>query len=260
MSLPTPALTRLDDYLRAIDVALPGFVQGVYVVGSAALDDWSPRSDVDAVVISERRAGPEELAVLTDLHTDRDRPFLDLVYLHPDDLSSPPADVPPGPFALGGRFFAAGHGPRVPVVWHTLAEHGITVRGPEPRELDIHLDPETLATWAAENLRRYWRDRLARAARLPSQFGLHALSGWEVEWTVLGVARAHYTSRQRAVISKSGAGRYAAESFDSGSRIVAEALRVRSGRGRRRYLEPFTRRRDLLAFGRLLVEDAAPTG
>lgn len=256
MSLPTPVSNRLDDYLRAIDLVLPGFVQGLYVVGSAALDDWSRRSDVDALVISEQRPGPEQLAVLAELHTDRTRPFLDLTYLHPDDLATRPADVPPGPFALGGRFFAAGHGPRVAVTWHTLAEHGVTVRGPDVDRLEIHLDRDELAAWATRNLRHYWAARLARSARLPSQFGLHALSGWEVEWTVLGVARSYYTQRERAVISKSAAGRYAAEADGSGGRIVEEALRIRSGTGRRRYLEPFGRRRDLLSFANHLVQDA----
>jgi hypothetical protein len=40
--LPAEAATALDEYLTALDRALPGNVTGVYVTGSAVLGDWQP--------------------------------------------------------------------------------------------------------------------------------------------------------------------------------------------------------------------------
>ncbi|MFG3705972.1 nucleotidyltransferase domain-containing protein [Micromonospora sp. NPDC047670] len=56
-------------YLRAVDEALPGFVEKLYVVGSAALGAWVPHaSDVDTVIVTLRVASPSDLAVLARVH------------------------------------------------------------------------------------------------------------------------------------------------------------------------------------------------
>jgi len=51
------------------------------------------------------------------------------------------------------------------VTWHTLARHGIAVRGPEPSRLEIHVDPGALRTWTRGNLDSYWRAWVRGASR-----------------------------------------------------------------------------------------------
>ncbi|HEY0636087.1 MAG TPA: nucleotidyltransferase domain-containing protein, partial [Pseudonocardiaceae bacterium] len=41
---------RAEKYLVGLDAAAPGLVAGLHVVGSAALDDYRPGSDLDLVV------------------------------------------------------------------------------------------------------------------------------------------------------------------------------------------------------------------
>lgn len=59
-----------------------------------------------------------------------------------------------------------------------------------------------------------------------------------------------------AASSKSGAAHYAARTFpERWHRVIEEALRLRSG-ARSHYRNPLTRRRDVLAFGRMAIDDA----
>jgi hypothetical protein len=50
-------------YLESVDHALPGFVDKLYIVGSAALDAWQPGvSDVDTVIFTSRVPTDADLA------------------------------------------------------------------------------------------------------------------------------------------------------------------------------------------------------
>jgi hypothetical protein len=52
-------------YLRAVDEALPGLVETLYVVGSAALGARTPdASDVDTVIVTPRTPDDRDLAAL----------------------------------------------------------------------------------------------------------------------------------------------------------------------------------------------------
>ena len=65
-----------DAYLRAVDEALPGFVEKLYVVGSAALGAWVPNaSDVDTVIVTSRVASPSDLAALRRYNLENLRDF-----------------------------------------------------------------------------------------------------------------------------------------------------------------------------------------
>jgi len=52
-----------------------------------------------------------------------------------------------------------------PVTWHTLARHGIAVRGQEPEHLRIHIDDAELRSWTLGNLNGYWRRWALRIER-----------------------------------------------------------------------------------------------
>jgi hypothetical protein len=54
------------------------------------------------------------------------------------------------------------------------------------------------------------------------------LTDWGIAWSVLGIARLHYTLTTGQITSKSGGGRHALEAFDARWRpIITEAIRCR---------------------------------
>ena len=61
--------TALGTYLTAVDSAAPGMIEGLYVVGSFALDDWHPgRSDIDIVAMMAEPATDDDFAALRTAH------------------------------------------------------------------------------------------------------------------------------------------------------------------------------------------------
>ncbi len=230
--LPASVARRVDDLLTRLDRALPGRVEGFYVVGSVGLAAFREgRSDIDFVAILEGGLDADEVRRLRAIHLGRwARAVLGdgalrrrwpLVcngsYLERGDLARSPLEVTPLAGHVAGRFAAgeAHSGRRFdvnPVTWHTLARHAITVRGPEPALLEIRTDPRELLAWTRENLDSYWRAWVTRARRVGS-LGARALPRRHAAWGVLGVSRLHYTLATGEIVSKEGAGKYALETF-----------------------------------------------
>src|SRR5947209_11952097 len=68
---PVPSEVRavVERYLQQVDQVLPGRIEGLYLVGSVALDDYQPpHSDIDFVALVAEPLGDTELAVLETLH------------------------------------------------------------------------------------------------------------------------------------------------------------------------------------------------
>src|ERR1022692_4249459 len=139
-SLPREARAALDDYLTALDAALPGIACGIYVTGSAVLGDWRPgRSDLDILTVTERGLDDAGLTALEALHAGiPGRPYRDAIYIPAEAIGAPPVPTagdgtdpaPAGryPSAVDGVFHRARYCPD-PVLWATLDRHGLTVRG-----------------------------------------------------------------------------------------------------------------------------------
>lgn len=260
MTLAPPVQAIVDDFLAAADAAAPGLIEGFYLVGSVALDDFRPyRSDIDFVAVSTAGPDPASFAALKEVHVRLQqrwpRPFFDGIYVTWNDLALDPAGISPCPSAHEGRLDLDGRAD--PIAWHTLAQQGVRVRGPAVADLTIWRDPAALAAWANNNLDTYWRRVLDRGARRPLPYGF-ILTAWGCEWCVLGVSRIHYTLATAAITSKEGAGIHALAAFpDRWRRVIEEALRIRRGaRGRSSYPSALSRRRDVLAFSNMVIADA----
>lgn len=119
-----------------------------------------------------------------------------------------------------------GDGPPSPAVWHTLARHGPSLRGPDPAPLDIRADPEALAAWTADNMDRYWR----RLYVLPTR--------WQRILTES--LRIRHTDRARPTLASAAVGW---TEFAVG------------GEQRTLYRAPLARRRDVLAFADMMITD-----
>lgn len=235
--LPAPASEVVGDLLRRLDRALPGRVEGLYVVGSAATGAFRPgRSDIDFVALLDRDLSRVELARLCAVHMGRWISALvrdtalrwrwplvcNGIYLTAADLSKSPLMVIPLAGHVSGRIrIAEREGFDVnPVTWHTLASHGIAVRGPARERLAIHLDRAELRAWTRENLNSFWR-RWVERARHPGvrerMLGRRFASAG-----ALGVTRLHYTLATGEIASKEAAAAHALHVFDPRWRPLLE--------------------------------------
>ncbi|QUW85496.1 hypothetical protein SMIR_41215 (plasmid) [Streptomyces mirabilis] len=261
MTVPVLVRTVADAYLAAVDGEVPGLVEGFYLLGSVALDDFHPgSSDIDFVAVTSGEPDAGQVAALARVHGQPRRPVLDGIYATWSDLMNAPDLAAPGPHIHGTTLHRFCTHQRHPVTWHTLAQHGVAIRGPHPSELTVATDRQALAEWCLGNLDGYWRSWWQRSSRLFSKPGLVCLGSWGAAWGVLGVSRDTVVAGQ--ITSKRGAGEYARTAFDTRwRRIIDECLRIRLGtQSPSLYRGPIARRTDVLAFMNMVITDAHHVG
>ena len=238
--LPAAVDELVGRYLRQVDIAVPGAIEGFYVVGSTALGAFRRgRSDVDFVAVVR---GPLAAAELNRLRRAQRRLYAadvartvvrppwrwpltcNGVFVTWADLGRSPLTVAPIASHTSWRF-ETGRGFDVnPVTWRILAQHGIAVRGPAPSRLDIHHAEAELRRWCLGNLDGYWR-RWALSVLRPGYDAVRASFLHGVAWGVLGAPRLHRTVLFGGVISKEMAGEYALTQFgDRWRPLIEEAL------------------------------------
>jgi hypothetical protein len=216
--------------LNAVDAAVPELIQGLYLTGSVALDDFQDHgSDIDFVAVSARRPDDAGARGLASAHALVRGKYPDLnfdgTHLTWSDLAAGPLACAPAPFNYEGKFEPSGRFALDPVTWHELVGHSVALRGPALAGAQVWHDVAALRLWTLHNLTEYWRPWLAqyRDGGVAAN-GRHDL----VAWGVLGVARIHHTVTTGQIASKTQAGRYALEVFGSRwHQVILEAIRIR---------------------------------
>ncbi len=229
--LPLEVATALRSWLALHDEVAPNVIEGLYLVGSVALDDWTTRSDIDVVAVVADPSDPDLYRQLAEAHTRVVAAVDHLVdgpYVAWGDLVVPAMAVQ-RPWVLDGEFHVDGESFEInPVTWYMLATYGIAVRGPEPSAIGVVSEPAERREWVRANVDTYWRgvgERLAAA--LADRPGDH-VDGDVLEWTALGIARMLYTFETGDVTSKRAAGRWAAERLPNDAELFELAVAVRS--------------------------------
>ena len=100
--------TALGTYVEILDATAPGLVEGLYVVGSYALDDWVEGvSDIDVVVVTADPATDEDFRTLVTAHAllaeHQPLPHIDGPYLAWGDLQAVLAGAALGRHVAGER-------------------------------------------------------------------------------------------------------------------------------------------------------------
>ena len=233
--LPAPVADALAVRTDAHDETAPGLVEGLYVVGSVALDDWTPRSDIDVVAVVADASDPDlfaDLGAAQALVRNGTEIAIDGPYVAWGDLVVPPASVH-RPWVLDGEYHVDGESFEInPVVWYTLATHGLALRGDLPDRLGVHVDLADRRTWVRENLQTYWHgvgERLTAA--LEGDRDSETAEGAVLEWVALGVARMLYTWETGEVASKSAAGAWAAGRAPDFADMLLAAVNLRAAPG-----------------------------
>lgn len=221
-------------WLAVADRLAPTVVEGLYLVGSAALDDWQPSSDIDVVAFA---ADPTDAVVIDQIEathltyrSEHDLPTIDGPVLAWADVTAPPISNQ-RPWILDGAFRFDGDCFEInPVTWYSLATYGVAARGDAASSLGVHLDRDDRERWCRENLRTYWRavrDQVVEAlAADPDRTEFPASM---TEWCALGVARMAYTIETGDVASKSEAGRWAVDRHPAHAAVITRAIEVRNG-------------------------------
>ena len=250
-------------YLALADAALPGRVEGLYLVGSVAFDDFRPGlSGVDFLAVSATPLGPDEVLALGEVHADLREacpaPPFEGAYVSWAELAADPTardDVPhhqAGQVATGLADDAGAD----PLRWLTLRTRPVAVRGPE--RPTVWADDAVLRRWVLASLNDRWADWVGRLDTLVNR-GTMQLPDWAVAQGVLGMPRLHRILATGGLASTTDAGAYALATFDAEwAPIVTEALNIRLGgeRSEEYVRRPLARRRDALAFMEHVIDDA----
>jgi hypothetical protein len=206
----------LGTYLDVVDEAAPGFVEGLYVVGSVALGDWiDGSSDIDVVVVTAEPPTDDDAAVLRTVHAvlseRQPLPHIDGPYVAWADLTISPTTGLHRPYTLQGELHHDGECFEInPITWYTLAAHGRTARGPAPSKLGVWTSVDERIRFVVDNLAGYWTDTAAAVeaacADADARFDRESFV-----WCALGALRLHHTAFTGEVISKTAAGHYGLE-------------------------------------------------
>ena len=232
--------TALGRYLETVDSVAPGLVEGLYVVGSYALDDWvEGTSDIDVVIVSAEPATDEDYGSLRTVHAllqeSQPLPPIDGPYLAWGDLVVEPGTGLHRPWTLDGELHHDGDCFEInPITWYTLATRGVTVRGPAAQRLDVPVDTEARIRFVVGNLQGYWAEVANNVAAACERPVPPTLDTAMFVWCALGALRLHYTAFTGDVTSKRGAGEYglqvAPEPFHDSLR-AALAIRAAGNHG-----------------------------
>lgn len=232
------AARRHAELLRAEGVD----VVGVYVIGSAAIGDRWPNSDIDTVAVT--REPVDDAALLGRVHdqlaTDFSTTHYDTTYVPYAWLAEPPADATVAPFSQDGELHLDRPAPIHPVTWLELAT-SITADGEPASELGVKVDLDRVASYTRVNLSGYWAkvaESLATAADAkPADAPL--TNPTPVVWTVLGAPRlaAMLDRIRRAdpdelprLVSKTEAGDWVRTHLPGYADLAERALAHRHGR------------------------------
>lgn len=251
-----------DAHLALLDARLPGLLDGLYLHGSLGFGgEFHTGSDIDFVATCTRRPTDDDADVLRDVHAQLARqwpaPAHDGFYVLESDLAAPPAEAPEVPGVLHEWFDVGRHADLKEITWHELRQHGITLRGKDLRDIEIHDDPVALRAATRDNLDTYWRAQLEAVEHHPREASLPQAA----EWGGLGAARLVHLLVTGRATSKSGAGRWALQTYPQHREILREALRVRERpEDPSTYDDPARRRHDLIALMTEVIADGISAG
>ncbi|WP_020667524.1 hypothetical protein [Amycolatopsis nigrescens] len=227
--LPPAAARTVARYLTIADRLLPGKITGCYLVGSAALDAWSPRrSDLDFIAVVDGGLSAGELRRLRVLHAagnaatfgqalKRAEPTIpgtmNGAFVSAGDLGEPVTRIRPLA-SHSGWSFKSGAGFDVnPVMWKVLRERGIAMRGPATDRLGLDPEPDLLREWNLGQLRGHWRSWAEKLlSGKPPRKPLVPAHRVAIA-RVLGPPRLHHTIVTGKVIAKEHAVEYALDTF-----------------------------------------------
>lgn len=247
--LPVGVAAPLDEFTRSVDRTLEGRLAAVYLVGGAALGDFSERfSNIDVVVVADPPLSPAEISGLARAERRLERAGRPAAvwYTGWDELADGPGSADSGAAAAGaagagvaGAGAAASGGPGVgpseletPLTRFLLQEEAVAVTGPDWPV--VAYEEAAYRRWCVAELRR-----LAEGGQgmMVMRRGVSSL--------VLQAARLAQGAATGRVFSKSEAGETATTLVPVHfRRILNDSVGFRNGAKTSMYWGPFERKYD----------------
>jgi hypothetical protein len=250
--LSAPVQTSTFAFLSMLDERLPGRLTGLYVVGSAALGDYSERvSNLDLVAVSDESWTDSDLALATTFHNLLKAPGAPMVaYLGTGDLATDPRSLE-RPCYRGTTRVASGELVN-PFTWQVLATGAVDLRGPDhPR---LWEEPSALAPWATARLQSVWAPEVPHLGRVGAMWLRRRVSS-----VVMEVSRLAVAARTGRALSKTEAARVLEPQVPGRfRRILADAVGYRYGGRTSMYWGPLERKQNALELLRELVGGTGP--
>jgi hypothetical protein len=215
--------------LTNVQAALGDHFVGLYLHGSLASGDFDPaRSDIDFVVVTAGALPDALIPALAALHTQIINSGLSWAtklegtYFPQQALRHYAPSNALYPSLNEGSFYMGSHGSDWVIQCHILREHGITLAGPNPRDLIDPVASDDLRRAMRSLLREWWAPMLDDTERLRSaEYQAYA---------VLTMCRALYTLETGMVASKPLAARWAQAALGTRrSALIERALTWRAG-------------------------------
>ncbi|GAA0254049.1 hypothetical protein GCM10010492_63470 [Saccharothrix mutabilis subsp. mutabilis] len=200
----------MSDHVALLDESAPGLVAAVHVVGSTALGDRAPGSDLDLVVELSRPPSDDDLRKLAEAQSLE----LDVVYL---------VDGRPGPWGRDGRLNTT-PAEVTPVLLEQLNNYSRTLRGPRPAFAVTRAEVER---WCRRNLVEYWAPLIELGAAASGPVFREGLL-----WLAFGPARLWHTIRTGEIVGKSRAGELAGRHWPDLAGPLKELVEARHDPGR----------------------------
>lgn len=200
---------------------------GVYLQGSIALRAVDMQSDCDFIVIIKHQLTPEQEKEIRKLHDEI--PTREGHWVHHIEGSYVPQDELKDLLSLSKKWLFVDHGHRE-MEWSThcnsevvrwiLREHGVTVVGPNPRELIAKVEPDALRAKMREDIKKFLPEML-------TWMGME--SPWGQRYAVTTLCRMLYTIEKGEVASKKASLLWANDTLDQKwQELITEAIEGRS--------------------------------
>jgi predicted nucleotidyltransferase len=218
----------LADFVASVQAILGENFCGAYLQGSFAVGDADVDSDVDYIVVTHDEVGDEQVAALQAMHErlyELETPWaqhLEGSYFPKKLLRRvDPTRAPLVYFDNGSTMPERDNHCNTAVVRWSLREHGVTLAGPEPKNL---IDPVP-----ADELRSEVRTAMAEwveYASMPTKAG--GMSQRLQTLIVLSFCRILQTLESGKIASKKAAGEWALDALDAEWRgLIQQALHAR---------------------------------
>ncbi|KMJ57267.1 hypothetical protein AB685_17880 [Bacillus sp. LL01] len=251
--IPENVQKVLNLYIDSCNKELPGLLEGLYLHGSIAIDAYMEgESDVDFVAVTSRKLTGKDADTLKNIHLNLEKtcekPQLDGIYVQWTNMREETY------FYNEGTFGKAVHD--IPVTWWLLKNKGITIMGPEAYDLPFAVTTEDLIAYVRKNMNEYWAQRIFAMEQKKEQLIAYPVKHieTEMEWTVLGLLRQFYTSKEQGIISKLEAGEYGRRELDQKWHdLIQEAIHIRKGSPERKFTKNEERVNAIIDFAKELI-------
>ena len=213
--IPATVQIIMDDFLSALKQVQSLTINGLYLTGSVALNDYHlGKSDIDFVVLCEQLPTIDTQHQLKNIHNTIERKYehsnLSGIYITMVSLDSGVA-VKTKVISYYERRIEEIFFKMAEITLLELKETAITLFGIPANKLPIQVDIAVVNNFLSQNINTYWKEWMRKPWYTNPKAGLLIMFPRLSEWLVLGVARQLYTLRTARIISKTGAGYYCLE-------------------------------------------------